>query len=227
MRHVEGKTVLSTPSDDHHQPVWARTKKRQGGLGGLFANLIMVAVLGAVIAFFAAPAVAFFGIRSAAEAGDVAGLARLIDFPAVRQSLRPQLDGNPAASAPAPSFLEDPIGAVRRQFEQATAPAAPDVDAYLSPAALAALTRGEGRAASRRTGAQPSSADNANTGGPMPRPVYWGMNRARMSVVDDGGATTLFTFERQGPFEWKLVHVGLPGGTAPAAGTAGTDRTAG
>ena len=113
---------MNTPSDDHHQPVWARTKKRQGGLGGLFANLIMVAVLGAV---------AFFGIRSAAEAGDVAGLARLIDFPAVRQSLRPQLDGNPAASAPAPSFLEDPIGAVRRQFEQATAPAAPDVDAYL------------------------------------------------------------------------------------------------
>jgi hypothetical protein len=101
------------------------------------------------------------------------------------------------------------------------------VDAYLSPAALAALTRGEGRAASQRTGAQPSSADNANPGGPMPRPVYWGMNRARMSVVDDGGATTLFTFERQGPFEWKLVHVGLPGGTAPAAGTARADRTAG
>jgi hypothetical protein len=61
----------------------------------------------------------------------------------------------------------------------------------------------------------------------MPRPVYWGMNRARMSVVDDGGATTLFTFERQGPFEWKLVHVGLPGGTAPAAGTARADRKAG
>ena len=52
-----------------------------------------------------APAVAFFGIRSAAEASDVAGLTRLIDYPAVRQSLRPQLDGNPAASAPAPTFM--------------------------------------------------------------------------------------------------------------------------
>ena len=202
MGAVEGKTVLNTPSDDHHQPVWARTKKRQGGLGGLFANLIMVAVLGAVIAFFAAPAVAFFGIRSAAEAGDVAGLARQIDFPAVRQSLRP-------------TFLEDPIGAVRRQIEQVTAPPAPDVEAYLTPAALAALTRGEGRYASQRTGAAAPSADTA-TGGPMPRPVYWGMNRARMSVTDEGGSATVFTFERTGPFEWKLVHVGLPDGVAPA-----------
>ncbi len=213
---------MNTPSDDHHQPVWARKKKRQGGLGGLFANLIMVAVLGAVIAFFAAPAVAFFGIRSAAEASDVAGLARLIDFPAVRQSLRPQLDGNPAASAPAPTFMEDPIGAVRRQIEQATAPPAPDVEAYLTPAALAALTRGEGRFASQRTDAAPPSSDNTtNTGGPMPKPVYWSINRARMSVEDEGGSATVFTFERKGPFEWKLVHVGLPDGVAPAAPVAG------
>ena len=211
---------MNTPSDDHHQPVWARKRKRQAGLGGLFANLILVAVLGAVVAFFAAPAVAFFGIRSAAEASDAEGLARLVDFPAVRQSLRPQLDGNPAALAPAPSFMEDPIGAVRRQIEQATAPAAPDVDTYLTPAALAALTRGEGRYASQRAGEQ-SSPDRATTGGPMPRPVYWGMNRARMSVADEGGSETVFTFERKGPFEWKLVHVGLPEGVTPIAGPSG------
>jgi hypothetical protein len=215
-RH-EGKTVLNTPSNEPHQPVWARKKKRQGGLGGLFANLILAAVLAAVIAFFAAPAVAFFGIRSAAETSDVAGLARLIDFPAVRQSLRPQLDGNPAASAPAPTFMEDPIGAVRRQIEAATAPSAPDVDTYLTPAALAALTRGEGRFASQRTDAAPSASENSSSnGGPIPKPVYWGMNRVRMSVQDEGGSETIFTFERKGPFEWKLVHVGLPDGVAPA-----------
>ncbi|WP_439475973.1 DUF2939 domain-containing protein [Brevundimonas sp.] len=209
---------MNTPSDDHHQPVWARSPKRQRGLGGLFGNLILFAVLGVVISWFAAPAVAFFGIRSAAEASDAAGLARLIDFPAVRQSLRPQLDGNPAAAAPAPSFMDDPIGAVRRQIEQATAAPAPDVEAYLTPAALAALTRGEGRYASQRAGPQPSP-DATITGGPMPKPVYWGMNRARMSVTDEGGSETVFTFERKGPFEWKLVHVGLPDGVAPAPET--------
>lgn len=177
----------------------------------LFANLLLLAVVVAGISFFAAPGVAFFGIRSAADANDVAGLSRLVDFTAVRQSLRPQLSGNPAAMAPAPGFLEDPIGAVRRQFEPA-APSA-DVDAYLTPAALAGLTRGDGRFASQRT----AVPDPASAGNPMPTPVFWGVNRVRMSISDEGGSRTIFTFERKGPFEWKLVHIGLPEGATPAA----------
>jgi hypothetical protein len=179
-------------------------------------RLIVAFIAIAVISFFAAPGVAFFALRSAAETNDAGGLARLIDYAAVRQSLRPQLDGNPAAVAPAPSFMEDPIGAVRRQLEQAAAPEAPDVEVYLTPAALAALTRGEGRYASQRAAGPQPSPDETTTGGPMPRPIYWGMNRARMSVTDEGGSATVFTFERKGPFEWKLVHIGLPEGVAPA-----------
>lgn len=182
----------------------------------LVGRLILILVVLAAVSFFAAPGVAFFALRSAAESSDTAGLARLVDYGAVRQSLRPQLDGNPAAAAPAPSFMEDPIGAVRRQIEQATAAVAPDVDAYLTPAALAALTRGEGRYASQRTDQPQPVAGDATSGGPMPRPVYWGLNRARMSVADEGGSETVFTFERKGLYEWKLVHVGLPDGTAPA-----------
>lgn len=179
-------------------------------------RLIVAFIAIAVVSFFAAPGVAFFALRSAAETNDAAGLARLVNYAAVRQSLRPQLDGNPAAIAPAPSFLEDPIGAVRRQIEQAAAPQTPDVEVYLTPAALAALTRGEGRYASQRVAGPQPSPDETTTGGPMPRPVYWGMNRARMSVTDEGGSATIFTFERKGPFEWKLVHIGLPEGVAPA-----------
>ena len=178
----------------------------------LFGNLVLLAVVAAVVSFFAAPAVAFFGIRSAADANDVAGLTRLIDFGAVRQSLRPQLSGNPAAMAPAPTFLEDPIGAVRRQFEPGDGAAIADADAYLTPAALAGLTRGEGRYASQRS----SRPAGAAADHPMPAPVFWGVNRVRMAVTDEGGSRTIFTFERKGPFEWKLVHIGLPEGSAPA-----------
>ena len=195
----------------------------------IIGNLLLLAVIVAVISFFAAPAVAFFAIRSAADANDAAALARLIDYPAVRQSLRPQLAGNPAAQAPAPSFLEDPIGAVRRQFE-AGAVAPEDVDAYLTPAAISALTRGEGRFARQRTAAAPSS----RSGDPMPTPVYWGVNRARLGVSDEGGSRTIFTFERRGPFQWRLAHIGLPDGAAPpaappppAAASAPTGRKAG
>jgi hypothetical protein len=176
----------------------------------IIGNLLLVAALVAVVSFFAAPAVAFFAIRSAADAQDAAALARLVDYGAVRQSLRPQLDGNPAAMAPAPSFLEDPIGAVRRQLEQATPGALPDADGYLTPAALAALTRAEGRYASQRT------TPAAGADSPAPSPVFWGVNRVRMAVEDEGGSRTIFTFERKGPFEWRLVHIGLPDGVAPA-----------
>lgn len=183
-------------------------------------NLLVAAVAIAVISFFAAPGVAFFAIRSAAEADDVAGLARLIDFGAVRQSLRPQMSGRAEAMAPAPSFLEDPIGAVRRQLEQNPVAGAPDVDAYLTPPAIAALTRAEGRLASQRSsGPQVAAEDPAGTG-PLPRPRFWGVNRSRMAVVDDGGSETVFTFERKGPFEWKLVHIGLPDGVSPAVAPA-------
>ena len=188
----------------------------------LFGNLLLLAVVGAVVSFFAAPAVAFFGIRSAADANDVAGLSRLVDFSAVRQSLRPQLSGNPAAMAPAPTFLEDPIGAVRRRLEPTDTAAIADADAYLTPAALAGLTRGDGRYASQRAAA-PEGEPSAN---PMPAPVFWGVNRVRMAITDEGGSRTIFTFERKGPFEWKLVHIGLPEGVAPTPAAASRPEAA-
>lgn len=179
----------------------------------IVGNLSLVGLAVAVISFFAAPAVAFFAIRSAADANDASALSSLIDYTAVRQSLRPQLAGNPAAITPAPSFLEDPIGAVRRQFEQAAPIAGPDVNAYLTPAAVGGLSRGEGRYAAQRT----SGRIAADRNDPFPKPIFWGVNRARLAVTDQGGSKTIFTFERKGPFEWKLVHIGLPDGAPTPA----------
>ncbi|MFN4296493.1 MAG: DUF2939 domain-containing protein [Brevundimonas sp.] len=179
----------------------------------ILLNLFVTAVVVAVLGFFGAPGVAFFALRSAAQSGDVNGLQTLVDFGAVRRSLRQQLDESPGAQVPPPAFLQDPIGAVRRQFEDASRPA-PDADAWLTPAALAALTRGEGRSAAERSrvGAvsPPEEAD-----APWPRPRYWGVNRARMAVADASGSETIFTFERTGAYRWVLVHIGLPGSGAP------------
>ena len=177
----------------------------------VFGNLVLAAIALAVVSFFAAPAVAFFGIRSAAQSDDVAGLQRLMDFDAVRASLRPQLSGRPEALTPPPSFMNDPIGAFRRQFEETVAPQGPNPDAYLTPDAIDGLTRAEGRYAAVRA-ARPGTDE---TSAPWPHPVYWGVNRARMAVTDQGGSDTVFTFERKGAFEWKLVHIGLPDGSTP------------
>jgi len=210
-----------TSKDADYQPVWARSQarkaasRREPSFKRLILNLIVIAVVVAAVGFLVAPAVAFFGIRSAAQAGDVQGLSKLIDYDAVRTSLRPQVSGRVEPLTPPPSILQDPIGAIRRQFEQATpqfVPAAPPVDAWLAPAPLIALTSGAGRDA--LTVAENPAGQTAQT---WPRPVYWSVNRARLSVADDAHAPTIFTFERRGPFEWKLVHIGLPpeGSVAP------------
>ena len=176
----------------------------------LLGRLFLAALALVIVSFFVAPAVAFFAIRSAAQANDVGGLSRLIDFDAVRTSLRPQLSGRTEALTPPPSFMQDPIGAVRRQFEDAVATPGPDPDAYLTPDAIDGLLRGEGRSAATRS----VTADEA--GAPWPGPRFWGVNSARLAVRGEDGSETVFTFARKGPFEWKLVHVGLPDGPTPA-----------
>lgn len=192
-----------------------RRSSRGGGMQRFLSTILMLAVIGGAGAFFGAPAFAFFALRSAAQSQDVQGLADLVDFTAVRASLRPQLSDDPQAMTPAPSLMEDPIGAIRHRLEQGQA--APDVDAYLTPEAMAGLTFGEGRYASERTragqGIEP--AVGGGLGEPWPRPRYWGVNRVRMTVADAGGSETAFTFERKGLFTWKLVHVGLPDGGTP------------
>ncbi|WP_296816816.1 DUF2939 domain-containing protein [Brevundimonas sp.] len=222
----DGRTVarLVRPGHEPEAPLMARSyawdgprsrRRRDGGgsFGRFLANLIGLAVVGGLLAFVLAPGWAFFSLRSAAITGDVPGLAELVDYGAVRSSLRPQLTDDPQADAPAPSFIEDPIGAIRRRLGD-SAPA-PDIDAYLTPQALAALTFGEGRYASERSrpGSPPPAADPY--GQPWPRVLHWSPDRARFGVRDDGGSETVFTFRREGLFGWKLSHIGLPEGNGP------------
>lgn len=208
------------PVSEDHQTVWERARlereavRRSPSLRRVLLNLLIVAMVTAAVAFFVAPLVAFYGIRAAAGAGDVAGLSLLMDYDAVRASLRPQLARRPQPQTPAPSILQDPVGAIRRQLDQAlpqSAPPGPDVEDYLSPAALSGLTFGYGRAA-------PEVALRDQNRRARPRPAYWGINRARLAVGEPRiGSQTLFTFERIGPYEWKLVHIGLPDPAAPKA----------
>ena len=186
----------------------------------IIGNLILAAVVLLVISFFAAPGIAFFALRGAADSGDVAELDRLVDYGAMRKALGPQLTGRVETTPPPPSILEDPIGAVQRQFQRGPVAEGPRADAYLTPAALGALTRGEGQAAALRSEAANAGAEPPS-GGPLPRPVYWGMDRARMAVTGERGDETVFTFARTGFFSWHLVHVSLPEERLPRVGKSG------
>jgi hypothetical protein len=181
------------------------------GMQRFLTWIVVLAVLGAALSFVSAPYVGFFALRSAAQSEDVQGLSQLVDFDAVRASLRPQLVSATPVQAPPPSVWQDPLGALKHAIEPLQQPA-PDVDAYLSPRALAALTRGAGRDAAK---AGPTPPGTKTLSAPWPKVRYWGVNRSRL-VIPGSGGDTVFTFERKGIFVWKLVHLGLPA-KAPAA----------
>ncbi len=188
----------------YHQP----QPPHRGGLR--FSYLLLGALVAFAIAFGAAPLWAFRSLRSAAVFGDTAALSELVDYGAVRASLRQQIGPAPAATRPPPpDFLHDPLGALRRQFVEPEAKPA-DVDAYLTPLSLARMSLGMEHA-----GAVPTVSGE----GPFPSVRFWDGKRARLGVKDPAlpARETIFTLQRKGWLDWRLVAVTLPASAPPAA----------
>ena len=171
-------------------------------------TLFLIGLVLAAVGFAAGPWLAFRSLRSAARFNDLQALAEVVDYNAVRASLSAQLRPTDVAqTAPAPDILHDPIGAIRRAMQPPPAPRM-DVDIFLTPSALTALTAGRDRG---------SPAPNPEPR-VIPQPRYWAADRTRLAVPDPArpGRETLFTFQRKSWFGWKLVGIGLPG-PVPAA----------
>lgn len=178
-------------------------------------NLILVLLVGAAAAFVAAPWFAFRALKADARDGDVQGLAELVDYNAVRGTLKTQLGPTPnATTAPAPTIWTDPIGAMKRALEPLTPPP-PAVERYVSAQGLHDLTRGYEPGKAPAEPQQPEGLSDqvlVAAQEPWPSLRYWGPNRSRFVVrgPDKPERETVFTFQRRGWFEWKLVQIRLP-----------------
>ena len=190
----------------------------------IFGLLLIVVVLAAAGLFYAAPIISFYDVRSACQSQDIESLAKLINFDSVRTSLKAQLlAGDEGISAPAPSALNDPVGATGNAFKGVAdsvgkafndlvnpnavkTPPRPviDVDSYLTPKALLGLTYGTAKDANR------FELSKFEGKPPSPKTSFFSLERARLTVTDDTRGTTTFTFERHGLTHWTLVHIGLP-----------------
>jgi hypothetical protein len=190
----------------------------------LFGVILLFVIVAAAGLFYAAPIISFYDVRSACKSQDIESLAKLIDFDSVRTSLRTQLlAGDEGIAAPAPSALNDPVGAtgsaikgvadsVGKAFNDLVNPNAVktppepviDVNTYLTPKALLGLTYGAAKDA--------NSFELSKFEGkpPAPKTAFFSLERARLTVSDDAHGTTTFTFERHGLTHWQLVHIGLP-----------------
>lgn len=190
----------------------------------ILSLLLVIVVAGCAGLFYAAPIISFADVRSSCQSQDIDALAKLIDFDTVRVSLKAQLDaGDKGLAAPAPSALNDPVGATGSAFKNVAdsvgkaisdmvnpnavkTPAKPviDVNSYLTPKAILGLTYGEAKDANRF---EPSTFEGKP---PSPKVAFFSLERARLTVTDEAHGTTTFTFERHGLTHWELVHIGLP-----------------
>ncbi len=190
--------------------------RQMGPMKTSLFKIVVLALLLFAAAFVAAPFNAYRALRAATVAEDVQATSDLVDFPAVRKSLSPQLDPDESRTAEPPTIWQDPIGAVKRAWKEAV-PTEPKVDRYITVAGLGDVLRGypPGRAP-----AEPKP-DGSFTGsvkgfirGPWPGVAYFGVERVRFAVKrpKEPAKVTILTFERRALFSWKLVHVQLPEG---------------
>ncbi len=173
----------------------------------------LAASLALALGFVLAPWLAYRAVASAARYDDPAALAQLVDYDAVRASLRPQLvDPQGARAAPPPANpLVNPLGALQGLWAQrAWAPAVQQAlspNVYLSPNGLFQILAGK---AQPRQSPPPAPAALKT---PMPALIFFGGQRVRFSVHDpsDSRRETVLMFARgKGWFDWRLAGVVLP-----------------
>lgn len=166
--------------------------------------ILLVLLLGYVAA---GPFLTVNAIRDAVQAQNMPKLSRHVDFPALRGSLKLQLDDYMVRRA-GPEVQSSAFGAIALRI--ASGMASGTVDAMVTPAGLAAIMGG--RNMWQRAGGGGARAD---TGAPPADPMqgasyrFESPSRFTATVVDDSGQPVVFVLTRSG-LAWKLSDVRLP-----------------
>jgi hypothetical protein len=169
----------------------------------------LVAVLAALLAYTAAgPYLAINAIREAVKTEDSRALAKQVDFPALRSSLKAQLNDRLVRQA-GPEAQSSLFGAFGLRL--ATGLVGGAVDAMVTPSGLGALMEGR-KVWNRGSGiAPPSRSDTSQQPDPLRDAVqrYESPSRFTATVHDDSGRPIVFVLSRDG-LRWKLSDIRLP-----------------
>jgi hypothetical protein len=193
--------------------------------------IIVIITFGA--ASFASPFWAMRQLRAAAAAGDPAALEKYVDFPALRESVKTELQATVIAPMVANSKLKDsPIAGLGAMM--ATAMLGPVVDSMVSPAGIAKMVQGHPEAmgaappdasepaspatqsatpaAAPTTSAPDSSSQAERKAVVHPVSHYDGLSHFVVTYDVDGSTakSAQLILRRDGPFSWKLAGVKLP-----------------
>ncbi|QSX77442.1 DUF2939 domain-containing protein [Agrilutibacter solisilvae] len=169
-------------------------------------GLVLLALLAWV---GAGPFMTINDIRQAIQAQDAAAISRHVDFPAIRQSLKAQVEDYVVRRA-GPEAQSSLLGSIA--LRMASGATGGLVDAAATPAGLAALL--EGRNFWHRLDGSRSGQD-AITPEPPHDPLagahyrFESPSRFTATVMNADGDPVIFVLTRQG-FTWKVTDVRLP-----------------
>ena len=174
--------------------------------------VLSVSVILVVVGIYCQPFYALYRIRQACRSGDIAVLARYVDFPSVRESIRAQVARrvDERFNALHSKRLDKFTAAVIKLLVERT------VDALVSPAGLAALTTGIRQAyPAPEVDAVPFVHEGIPSSVPNPTTVrpgsgYTGMHKFRFAAYSKSkpDAPIILLLVRDG-LGWKLSGVDL------------------
>lgn len=178
-------------------------------------SILLVLVLGGGF-YLASPIWALDGLRSAIEAGDAVELEDRVDFPAVRESLKAEINAQVIAGL-ASEVSENAFGVLAMGIASKMLDVF--VEAAVTPAGLARMARGDSEPVSpdgrepRRPGRAPAPGEDPEDDGEKlfrnARLERETLSRFSVWVPDEDGDELRFVFRRTG-LSWRLTSIELP-----------------
>ena len=176
--------------------------------------VLALAVLAAV--YIGSPFYAFHELKAAAEAGDRERLEAMVDFPAVREDLKRQVDSGAVKLARKASGVGYPIAAIIGTLGAALGDSA--IDRLVTPDSIGAMIRfGETSRGhhKRRADEAAAAGDTTPAASESKTVVHYGFltpDRFRVSVAptSDPDHPIDLILERHGLFSWRLEAIQLP-----------------
>ena len=170
-----------------------------------FSTLLVLAVLFAGVWLYFTPYLALNKLQKAAKQGDEQAMAELVDFPALRESVKGNVRGAVAHSVGG----RNPIGVLGGIL--AGAVAGPVVDAVVTPQGIAALTEGERPGQRRGVDAGPDSRVRVKN--VKVKRGYESFDLFVVHFVDKGNGREKMALllRREGIAHWRLSGIRLPG----------------
>ncbi len=155
-----------------------------------------------------APVFAARSLVQAARTGDEAALARRVDFPAFRQSLKDELNARLLAEMRVKGGGDDALSGLGMLLAPTVVSGA--VDAFVTPQAVAVMVR-SGKAP--RAGPADVQADASDAGAEVKLAYgYRDLNTFAVTLTrkDRPGEPVVLLMERRGVVDWKLAAIDLP-----------------